>query len=140
MSPWMWSLVGGLMIGISASILLVFNGRVSGISGILNNTIFFKHDSPWRAVFLGGLLLGGLVLHLSGFNPLEAEPIYKDHENLVLAGLLVGFGTALGSGCTSGHGICGLSRGSPRSLMAVVVFMLSGFLIATLTSVVMRSL
>lgn len=119
------STLGGLLIGLSATWLLLFHGRIAGISGILAGAIrpsTVPNERSWRALFLLGLVLGGLAWLLVSpekFNlSLERSP-----TALLGAGLLVGFGTRLGGGCTSGHGVCGLSRLSLRSLVATVTFM-----------------
>lgn len=122
------SLLGGVLIGLAATILLAWNGRIAGISGILGGVLLPKSgEVSWRAVFLAGLVAGGFLLRViypSAF-PAEASgslPV------IAAAGLLVGFGTRLGSGCTSGHGVCGLSRLSARSLVATLTFMATGAL------------
>ena len=114
--------LGGVLIGLAASLLLLLNGRVAGISGILGRALApSRGDLAWRVAFLVGLPLGsGLVAALGGELPLT---ITSSPAVLVPAGLLVGFGTRLGNGCTSGHGVCGLSRGSARSLAATATFM-----------------
>lgn len=119
-------LLGGAMIGLSAVLLMLSLGRIAGISGILGGALGPQGtDRPWRLAFLAGLLAPGFVLVLLGVKPqvdfVAGTPL------LVLAGLLVGFGTRLGSGCTSGHGVCGLARLSQRSLVAVLTFMAAGF-------------
>ncbi len=124
-TPWS-SLFGGLLIGISAAMLLLFNGRIAGISGIVGG--LFRPaggDSGWRVAFLLGLIGAPLIYALAA--PLPAVRIDADMATLVVAGLLVGIGTRYGSGCTSGHGVCGLSRLSPRSMLATACFMLAGF-------------
>lgn len=115
-------LAGGMLIGLSAALLLLADGRIAGISGIAGSLLGRPDaDTPWQAAFLVGLLAGPLVLAaLSGHMPVIR--IAASWPVLVAAGLLVGFGTRLGSGCTSGHGVCGLGRGSPRSLASVAVF------------------
>lgn len=125
-TPWA-ATAGGILIGGAAAFLLISNGRIAGISGILGRALAkTRGDTLWRVLFLLGLPLGalgigaargGLEIHLS------ASP-----ATLVLAGLLVGFGTQLGDGCTSGHGVCGIARGSRRSLAATLVFMVTGVL------------
>lgn len=124
-TPWQ-SLAGGLLIGLSAALLILFNGRIAGISGILASALYGpQQEKPWRWAFLIGLLTAGLVYMLVGL-PLVSMP---DNRWLTaLAGLLVGFGTRLGSGCTSGHGVCGIARLSPRSLLATAVFISTGML------------
>ncbi len=124
-TPWS-SLFGGLLIGIAAAMLLLFNGRIAGISGIVGG--LFRPsggDSGWRVAFLLGLIGAPLIYALAV--PLPAVRIDADMATLVVAGLLVGIGTRYGSGCTSGHGVCGLSRLSPRSMVATACFMLAGF-------------
>ena len=120
------ALVGGLMIGGSATLLLWLNGRIAGISNIARGIFEWQPgDVVWRVLFLGGLVAGaGLDYVLFGNAPVPRTnfPVWL----LGVGGVLVGFGTALGSGCTSGHGVCGLGRFSLRSLVAVVTFMASG--------------
>ena len=120
------SLIGGMLIGLSASALLFFNGKIAGISGIVAGLLSpTKDDTLWRLVFIAGLLAGGLMLKL--FAPQAfAIGIVRSGGALALAGLLVGFGARLGNGCTSGHGVCGISRGSKRSLIATVTFIATG--------------
>ena len=120
--------MGKLLIGISASIILVFQGKVAGISGILGG--FFRwpvSEIQYRALFLCGLLLGGIIVSLMLPQAYEIQ-IDRSTGSIVVAGLMVGIGTQLGSGCTSGHGVCGLSRLSTRSLVSVCTFMAIGFL------------
>lgn len=124
-TPWT-SLAGGLMIGIATALFLVFNGRIAGISGIVGGLLTpARGDISWRLAFLGGLVLSPLVF--SSIAPLPQVHIEAGYPVLILAGLLVGIGTRYGSGCTSGHGVCGLSRRSPRSMVATVAFMFAGF-------------
>ena len=119
------SLVGGILVGVASAILLVMNGRIAGISGISGGVLRLQSgETFWRLLFVAGLLVGGFVawqLSPSAF----AFTIDRSTPALVVAGLLVGIGTQMGNGCTSGHGICGLSRMSPRSGVAVVVFMVT---------------
>ena len=122
MHPWLLSLIGGVLIGLSAALLLLFNGRVAGISGIAFGLMRRAERSEWawRAAFVLGLMsAGALAMHALG----QESGSPASTPVLVLAGLLVGFGTSWGSGCTSGHGVCGLARLSKRSLVAVLVFM-----------------
>ncbi|AOE86757.1 YeeE/YedE family protein [Pseudomonas sp. TCU-HL1] len=125
MSNWALSLAGGVLIGVASTLLLWRNGRVAGVSGMVSGVLFqVRGDTAWRAAFLAGLVAaGGLYLGLvpDAFVPREEFP----RTALVAAGLLVGFGTRMGSGCTSGHGVCGLGRRSPRSLVAVFTFMVT---------------
>lgn len=120
------SLAGGALIGLSASILLVANGRIAGISGIYGSAITGgSGPGLWRWLFLAGLVLGGSVLF--GLMPASfAVVIDRPLWAIALAGLLVGVGTRFGSGCTSGHGVCGMSRLSRRSLVATAVFLTTG--------------
>lgn len=124
------SLLGGVLIGISALLLLWLDGRIAGVSGIVGGLLTApRNDCVWRIEFILGLFLGGaLLLH---FDPaaLPAE-IPASWPVIVLGGLLVGYGARAANGCTSGHGVCGLGRRSPRSLVAVVVFMTTGVLAA----------
>ena len=120
------SLIGGILIGLSAALLLWADGKIAGISGIIGGLLRpVDQDTRWRASFVVGLLFGGFALFL-------IEPSYytisisRGTGALILAGMLVGFGTRLGNGCTSGHGVCGMSRGSVRSLVATITFMITG--------------
>jgi len=124
-TPWR-SLAGGALIGLAAAILVVTNGRIAGISGILGGLLRpARNDWGWRLAFVIGLLAAPTVYALVA--PLPVPRIEAGTAVLVIAGLLVGFGTRLGSGCTSGHGVCGLARMSPRSLAATLGFMAAGF-------------
>ena len=125
---WIHALIGGVLIGISVSLMLLWNGRVTGISGIINGALSpTKGDTLWRVLFVVGLFLGGLVLDQLNPDVFENTLISKGWTTIA-AGLLVGFGAILGGGCTSGHGVCGISRLSPRSLVATVVFIMAGIL------------
>jgi uncharacterized protein len=124
-TPWA-SLYGGILIGISAAVFVLFNGRIAGISGILGGLLRLpREDSGWRLAFLLGLV-GAPLLYALAFSLPRAE-IDAGYGSLILAGLLVGVGTRYGAGCTSGHGVCGLSRLSPRSAAATAAFMGAGF-------------
>jgi len=123
-TPWS-SLGGGILIGIAAAMLVLLNGRIAGISGIVGALMVPRAgDIGWRFAFIGGLLVAPALLALLGASVLPR--IDAGFGTLVVAGLAVGIGTSYGSGCTSGHGVCGLSRLSPRSLVATVAFMLAG--------------
>jgi uncharacterized membrane protein YedE/YeeE len=128
-TPWA-SLSGGLLLGLASAAFILFNGRILGISGILGGLLSPRiGDVGWRISFLLGIVAAPLALSAivpSGFIP--APRIDAGFALIAVAGLLVGFGTRYGSGCTSGHGVCGLSRLSIRSLMATVTFMAAGFL------------
>lgn len=124
-TPWT-ALGGGLLIGAAAAVFILFNGRIVGISGILGGLLRpARGDVTWRLAFLAGLMAAPLVYQLAA--PLPPIHIDASGVTLVVAGLLVGLGTRYGAGCTSGHGVCGLSRRSPRSLVATACFMAAGF-------------
>ena len=125
-TPWS-ALAGGMLIGLAAALLILFNGRIAGISGIVGGLLRPRQgDLGWRIAFLGGLIGTPLLWQL--WLALPAVRIDAGAPALVAAGLLVGVGVRYGAGCTSGHGVCGLSRWSPRSLAATCVFMAAGFL------------
>ncbi|BEL75049.1 MULTISPECIES: YeeE/YedE family protein [Serratia] len=120
------ALAGGAIIGAAVALLLLFNGRIAGISGITGGLLSAGgRERGWRATFLGGLLISPWLYAAAAALP-SAE-IAAGSGGLAVAGLLVGVGTRLGSGCTSGHGVCGVARLAPRSLAATAVFMLLGF-------------
>lgn len=124
-TPWS-ALLGGLLIGLASAMVILLNGRIAGISGILGGLLRpTKGDLSWRIAFLLGLIVAPLVFSVVA--PLPDVQVDADMTALIVAGLLVGIGTRYGSGCTSGHGVCGLSRLSPRSLVATLAFMLAGF-------------
>ncbi|MGB4813313.1 MAG: YeeE/YedE family protein [Methylophilaceae bacterium] len=125
-TPWA-SLTGGLLIGLASLIFILFNGRIAGISGIVGGLVKPRpHDIGWRLAFIAGLIIAPIVWQL--FASLPAIQIDADYTLLMISGLLVGIGTRFGGGCTSGHGVCGLSRLSPRSIVATLSFMLAGFI------------
>jgi uncharacterized membrane protein YedE/YeeE len=135
-TPWR-SLAGGLLIGVAASALILLNGRILGVSGILGGLLHPRRgDLGWRAAFLLGLLAAPLVYALVATPP--AARIAADAWVLVVAGLLVGAGTRMGGGCTSGHGVCGISRLSPRSMAATAIFMLAGMATVAIVRHVLR--
>ena len=124
-TPWS-ALAGGALIGLAAALFLVLNGRIAGISGVLGGLLRpVSGDIAWRAAFVLGLIAAPLMYGL--FATLPVPEIEAGNGALIAAGLLVGVGTRYGSGCTSGHGVCGLSRLSPRSLVATACFMGAGF-------------
>jgi uncharacterized membrane protein YedE/YeeE len=123
-TPWT-SLAGGLLIGVAVAMLVLLNGRVAGVSGILGGLLPARPgEIGWRFAFIGGLLVAPALMRLVASLP--APRIEAGFATLVVAGLAVGIGTSYGSGCTSGHGVCGISRLSPRSVVASVAFMLAG--------------
>ena len=125
-TPWM-SLVGGIVLGFASALFILFNGRVLGISGIVGGLLRPKtRDIVWRLSFLLGMLVAP-SLYVAFIGPMVAT-IDASWAMVIVAGLLVGIGTRYGSGCTSGHGVCGLSRMSPRSLVATLSFMAAGFI------------
>lgn len=129
------ALFGGILIGISALFLYGFTGRIAGISGISFGLLWGEHsERKWRFAFLVGLALGGSLAMAVGVS-LPKAPMPDNVSGiiqLVLAGLLVGVGTQMGNGCTSGHGVCGIARLSPRSIVSVITFMAVGMLTASL--------
>ena len=124
-TPWT-ALAGGVLIGIAAAMFLLVNGRIAGISGIIGGLLRPSlPDIGWRAAFIAGLVLAPTLY--GAFVYLPALKIEANYSTLIAAGLLVGVGTRYGAGCTSGHGVCGVSRLSTRSLLATVLFMAAGF-------------
>lgn len=123
---YIYGLLGGLMIGLAAMLLMVGLGRIAGISGIYFSGLKSPATNSWALVFVVGLIVGAFVYQLASGT---AAPAFDAHPGLVVAGgLIVGFGVKLGSGCTSGHGICGIGRLSVRSIIATMTFMAFGFL------------
>src|ERR1700751_2422597 len=132
------SLTGGILIGLSATAMLLFNGKVAGISGIFAGVLRpVKADSLWRTCFIGGLGVGGLILRGLLPNAFYFGPL-RSPGALTVAGLLVGFGTRLGNGCTSGHGVCGVARRSIRSIAATTTFMATGAAVVYLVNHLLR--
>jgi uncharacterized protein len=120
------ALIGGAIIGVAAGLFLLLNGRIAGISGILGGLLRPQAgDISWRVAFAAGLVAAPLAVGL--FTVLPEVQVDAGYAGLVAAGLLVGVGTRYGGGCTSGHGVCGISRLSPRSIVATVLFMAGGF-------------
>lgn len=121
------SSIGGLLIGLSAVLLMASNGRIAGMTGVLNGVIPpLAKDWQWRAAFLAGAIAGPLAWSVAGGSPISID-IPVSTTAMVVGGLIVGVGVTFGSGCTSGHGVCGLARFSKRSLVATCVFMASTF-------------
>jgi len=132
METWIAAALGGGMIGAASALLLQTHGRIAGISGILGDAVAAaRADRSWRVAFLAGLALAGSVAAIMA--PRLIGPPVASLPLVAIAGLLVGFGARTGGGCTSGHGVCGLSRRSSRSLVAVAVFMSTGALTVWLT-------
>ncbi|MDQ2077805.1 YeeE/YedE family protein [Marinimicrobium sp. ABcell2] len=129
-------LIGGILIGVASVLMLWGTGRITGISGIFGGLLTpARGDVSWRAAFIAGLVLGGLLWPLITGTSLPVD-LQVSWPWMLVAGLLVGFGTRLGGGCTSGHGVCGIGRRSMRSVVAVVTFMIS----AVVTTYVVRHL
>lgn len=125
---WTRAAVGGGMIGLAAALMIIFNGRIAGVSGVLGGLVLDRPtgETPWRAMFIGGLMLGALLVML--VRPeLASVGLKTGWIGMIVAGLIVGFGTRMGSGCTSGHGVCGIGRLSQRSIVATCTFMAAGF-------------
>lgn len=132
MSEFIYPLLGGILIGIAVTLMLIFNGRVTGISGIIASSLkFTAKDNLWRYCFIIGMLVGGWILKKTAPEVFINES-GRSLGTILIAGALVGYGTVMGSGCTSGHGVCGISRLSVRSLVATVVFIAFGVGTATL--------
>ena len=124
--------IGGALIGLAATLLMLLTGRIAGISGILGDLVdLASGDRLWRVAFLAGLIAAPLVLAAGGHK--LSAPAMPGWIIVIAAGLLVGFGTRLGSGCTSGHGICGIARFSPRSIVATVTFVAVAMLVVAIT-------
>jgi uncharacterized membrane protein YedE/YeeE len=124
--------IGGGLIGLSAILLMLLTGRIAGISGIFAGCLGFEtSDKGWRVAFIAGLILAPLIAGWAGY-PLPSPQMPASWAVVVAAGLLVGFGTRLGGGCTSGHGICGIARLSGRSIAATAIFMLAAIVVVAL--------
>ncbi|MFA6053618.1 MAG: YeeE/YedE family protein [Methylobacter sp.] len=131
-SVYIAGLAGGLLIGVAAAMFVLLNGRIAGISGILGGLLQAdKGDKLWRVLFLLGMATAPFVYQIT--SDLPPVTIEAGTMQLIIAGLLVGLGTSFASGCTSGHGICGISRGSIRSIAATLTFMMAGFITVYLT-------
>ena len=134
MNPYIMAVIGGVLIGLSAVLLMAFSGRIAGVSGIVGGLLPPKpaSDRSWRLSFVLGLVLAPLILRMAtGANGIGAPAV--DYPLLLAAGVLVGAGTAFGGGCTSGHGICGMARLSPRSAVAVAVFVMAAIVTVFVT-------
>lgn len=127
-NSWMRAAIGGGLIGVAAALMWGLNGRIAGVSGVLGGLLLESKgaESIWRFLFVAGLILGAWVMAI--LRPdMVTTAMQTGWIGIVAAGLLVGFGTRMGSGCTSGHGVCGIARLSRRSLVATATFMASGF-------------
>lgn len=130
-SSWLFALAGGALIGVASALLFLTHGRIAGISGVLGSLLPpMASDRGWRLAFVAGLLAAGAVAAVAAPSAVGAS--VRSPALVIVAGLLVGYGTRWGSGCTSGHGVCGLSRLSQRSMVSVAVFMATGALTAWL--------
>jgi hypothetical protein len=128
------AVIGGTLIGLSAALLMLFNGRIAGITGIFAGLIEPNQggDRLWRAAFIAGLMLAPVSAGLIGYSiPIPHLP--GNTVTVAIAGLLVGFGTRMSNGCTSGHGVCGIARLSPRSIVATGIFMLAAIIVVAIT-------
>jgi uncharacterized membrane protein YedE/YeeE len=129
---WIAALAGGMLIGLSATILLAFDGRIAGISGIVSGAIKFTPGENWRWLYIAGMLAGGFLYEYVFAS--EPTPLSSFAPGaMIVGGILVGFGTGMGNGCTSGHGVCGLGRLSFRSLVAVITFMITAIITVFIT-------
>lgn len=126
MNAYVAASIGGILIGLSATLMLALMGRITGISGILNGAMEMPKERNWRVLFLIGLLVGAFLFHAVSGAPIPL-PSDAPWVQMIIAGLLVGFGTRMGNGCTSGHGVCGMGLNSKRSLTATLTFMVTGF-------------
>lgn len=126
---WLRAAAGGLLIGLAAAVMIVFNGRIAGVSGVLGGLMLDRNgsDRRWRSMFLGGMVLGAVLL-TTLVTSLPAGRLQTGWLGMAIAGLIVGYGTRMGSGCTSGHGVCGIARLSTRSITATITFMAFGAL------------
>jgi len=124
---WLRAAGGGLLIGLAAALMIIFNGRIAGVSGTLGGLLLDPAPSErrWRSLFLGGMVLGALLL-TTVLTSLPPAQLQTGWLGMAAAGLIVGYGTRMGSGCTSGHGVCGIARLSPRSIVATLTFMAFG--------------
>lgn len=124
---WLRAAGGGLLIGLAAALMIIFNGRIAGVSGVLGGLIVDRSsgDRRWRSMFLGGMVLGAALL-TALVTTLPPVRLQTGWIGMAAAGLIVGYGTRMGSGCTSGHGVCGIARLSTRSIVATITFMTFG--------------
>jgi uncharacterized membrane protein YedE/YeeE len=130
------ALLGGILIGLASTLMLIGLGRVTGISGFCASVFELGKQEYWKLFFLFGLLVGGLMMHSLFAPQFFNYQLNSDYLRIIVAGLLVGLGTRLGNGCTSGHGVCGIARLSKRSIVATLVFIASGMLIVGIEGVI----
>ena len=135
MNQFLLPLIGGLLIGVSSSLLLWGLGRISGVSGIYSSVLSLNKESYWRYSFILGLIFGGVLLRSLFPTALFNYEVSGSPLRIIIAGLLVGFGTRLGNGCTSGHGVCGISRLAKRSLLATITFIGVGIIVVSVEGV-----
>lgn len=128
-------LIGGLLIGLSSTLMLWGLGRITGVSGIYSSILTPQRESFWKYSFIVGLVVGGIILNHFYHDTLFNYEISASAIRTILAGLLVGFGTRLGNGCTSGHGVCGIPRIARRSIVATITFIVVGMLVVTIEGV-----
>lgn len=126
MQSWYFALAGGILIGLAAAVVMMVQGRIAGISGIVGGIVERRGDAGWRIAFVAGLALAGIGAMIFAPSAVGASP--RTLPVVAIAGFLVGIGTRMGGGCTSGHGVCGLGRLSPRSLVAVITFVATGMI------------
>jgi len=131
-ASWIAGAIGGLLIGLSATLLLAYNGRIAGISGMVNGALTFTRAEQWRWWFIGGMVGGG-ALYEYVLAPQPTPTSTFAPWAMIIGGFIVGFGTRMGNGCTSGHGVCGLGRLSGRSLAAVITFMVTAAITVFIT-------
>ncbi len=132
MDSFLSPLIGGLLIGVSSTLMLWGLGRVAGISGIYSSILSLDRENLWKYSFILGLIIGGFFLYQFFPEKLFDYQITGSTSRVITAGLLVGFGTRLGNGCTSGHGVCGIPRLAKRSIIATITFILVGMLVVTI--------
>lgn len=136
MNEFVLPLIGGLFIGVSSSLMLWGLGRITGISGIYSSVLEVGRQNLWKYNFILGLLIGGFTMYLLFPEQFFGYKILGSPYKIILAGLLVGFGTRLGNGCTSGHGVCGISRLAKRSVVATLTFILVGMIVVGLEGLI----
>ena len=132
MNSILYAISGGLLIGLSSTLMLWGLGRITGISGIYSSIFSPSRDNTWKYSFIMGLFVGGLAIYSTEADTYFNYEIDSSYLRIIIAGLLVGFGTRIGNGCTSGHGVCGISRGAKRSLIATITFILTAMIVVAI--------